>query len=378
MTIIHMEPEQVRSVARQLEGAADQIHLEMEQVARRVRGIPWQSPGRESYVRAMEQLRIQSQAIAQQGLDLSRRVQQEVNEWEEAAASFGAGAASGVGAGVGIGAGITVPTDGHEKPENMKLLAKLVMEGNDPIRIYEIRPKEYLVVVQGTSHDPNTSRNWGSAVATGLGLSSDYQEQVRLALIGLPAGALVHMAGHSQGGIVAQNLAGNKSVQERVKVKTVTTFGSPYSAAEVNGVTYNRYAAEGDPVPYLEGRDATTLLLLSPFVSLVGLAGTAAGALSNRYPQTTIPTTQKDAHSEYDDSPVLEKTDAPFTITTWNGQPTVYDPGTAHSGAAVFYKNVVAPVATPVVQTAKSALDAAGNVAQSTANQVGNFFGNLF
>ena len=399
MTIIHMEPEQVRSVAKQLEQTADQIYVDFEQVSGRVRGIPWQSPNRERYVRDMEQLRKQVQAVAQQGLDLSRSVQQEANEWEEVASSFGAvgaGAVAGAGTGMGIAQS---PTD--QPPKNMRLLAELVMEGSDPIRIYQIGPNEYLVLIQGTSNDPNASQNGGSAVATGLGLSSDYQEQVRLALLSLPIGAVVHMAGHSQGGIVAQNLAGDKSVQDRLNVKSVTTFGSPYSASEVDGVTYSRYATEGDVVPYLEGRDArdvTIVLLLAPFIGAVSVAG----ALSNRYSQTTIPGNFSDGtfgpHFEYNKSPALEKIaggDMPFSITAWNGQPTVYDPGTAHSGAAVFYKNLASGVDT-VAKTTQSAASAVGNAAQSavsavaeaahsvagaadnTVKEVGNFFGNLF
>jgi len=385
MTIIHMETEQVRSVARQLDVAAEQIHHEMEQVARRVRGIPWQSPGRDSYVAALDGLRRKIQALAQQGVALSQRVQREVDEWEEAAASFGAiGAASGIEAGMQTGSD-NAPAESHPRPDNMRLLANLVMEGDDPIRIYEIGPNEYLVAIQGTSFDPNASQNWGSAIATGLGLSSDYQEQVRLALLGLPAGAIVHMAGHSQGGIVAQNLAGDKSVSNHLSVKTVTTFGSSYSSPEVDGVTYYRYAAEGDVVPYLEGRDATTALLLTPFL---GFVPAAAGALSNIHPQTRIPSSnpadtfgETGPHFEYNKSSALENISGkkmPFEITAWNGQPTVCDPGNAHSGAAAFYKNVVAPAIPTAGNAAQSAAGAVSGAADSPASQVGNFFGNLF
>jgi len=81
MTIIHMETEQVRSVARQLDATAEQIHLEIERVARQVRGIPWQSPGRERYVASVERLRQQIQALAQQGVELGQRAEREVAEW---------------------------------------------------------------------------------------------------------------------------------------------------------------------------------------------------------------------------------------------------------------------------------------------------------
>ncbi len=81
MTIIHMEPEQVRSVAKQLEATAEQIYFAMEQIARSVQSIPWQSPERDRYVAAVEQLRQKIQATAQQGLDLSWRVEREAQEW---------------------------------------------------------------------------------------------------------------------------------------------------------------------------------------------------------------------------------------------------------------------------------------------------------
>jgi len=81
MTIIHMETEQVRSVARQLDATAEQIHLEIERIASQARGIPWQSPRRDQYVAAVEQLRQKIQALAQQGAELSQRVQREVDEW---------------------------------------------------------------------------------------------------------------------------------------------------------------------------------------------------------------------------------------------------------------------------------------------------------
>lgn len=377
MPTIHMETEQVRSIARQLERTADQIQSEVEQVAQRVRGIPWQSPARESYIADMEALRRKIQATAQQALVLSTRVQREVNEWEQVAASFGAVGAR-VANRMSAGSPVSPPAERHKKPENMRLLAELVMDGSDPIRIYEIGPNEYLVVIQGTdANNPNASNNWGSAVSTGLGLSSNFQDQVRLALLGLPAGAIVHMAGHSQGGIVAQNLAGDRQVAKRVNVNSVTTFGSPYSAKEVDGVNYNRYAAEGDVVPYLEGRDLLTTILLTPFI---GGPKAALVTLTNRYSQTTIPGNFSDGifapHFEYSKSPALEKISGsgmPFEIKAWDGQPTVYDPGKANSGAAVFYKNLVSGVE-QVGKTAKSTVDAAGNIVKQT----GNFFGNLF
>lgn len=386
--IIHMEPEQVRLVGKQLEQTADAFYDEIELLTGRVRAIPWQSPGRENYIGAVERLKKQIHLAAQQGLELSRRIQAEANEWEDADGSFG-GADSGILIGK-TSMDMAGTTEAHKKPENMRVLAEFVMEGSDPIRSYEIGPNEYLMVIQGTSHDPSTSRNWGSAVFTGLGLSSDYQEQVKLALLSLPAGAVIHMAGHSQGGIVAQNLANDREISGRFQIKSITTFGTPYSSPEVDEVdVYNRYATEGDIVPYLEGRDASIVVLLSPFIS-PALVGT--GAIANRHPQTSIPYHSSGEgifgpHSEYSKSPELEKISGdqmPFNLSTWNGKPTSYDPGSAHSGAALAYKfgaDVVDMGMTTAKSTASAIENAAWSVASTTdtaAREVGSFFGNLF
>lgn len=372
MTTVHMDTELVRNVARQLERTADQIQSEIEQIVRRVRSIPWKSPARENYIEAIEQFRGRAQSTAQQGAILSRRVQMEVDEWEEVAASFGVDNAHAI-LGASAGDGGVAFVDNHEKPKTMKDLADLIMNGSDPIRSYQIGPNEYLVAIKGTSWDPNASNNWGSAVTTGLGLSSDFQDQVRLALLSLPAGAVVHMAGHSQGGIVAQNLAGHKDVSSHIGIKSITTFGSPYSAPEVGDVSYYRYAAMGDIVTYLEGRDAYAAMLLGP---VVGYFPAVTNALINRYPQTTIPGNFSDGvfapHSEYSKSSALEKTML-FNITAWDGNPIVYDPGTARSGAAVFYRNLVSGF-----QNAVNTTQSIAGATDGAIRQAGNFFGNLF
>lgn len=409
MPTIHMQTEQVREAARQMAQAAQQMDSLTNNLHKSVRGIPWISPTRDAYITQFTTLSTRLQAKIDEADLLALRLSREVDEWEQVASSFGMRGAAGM-PGMIAGGGNT-QVEGDKKPENMMLLAELVMNGSDPIRVYQISPNddpgEYLVLIQGTSWNPNDSRNLGSAIATALGLSSDFQKQVQLALLSLPAGAVVHMAGHSQGGIVAQNLAVDKEVvASRVTVRSVTTFGSPYSAAEKSGVTYNRFAAQGDIVTYLEGRDAYAAMLLGSFA---GYGTVAANALADRHPQMTIAGDFSDGifgpHSEYKESQDLagysllkdpdKENKLALTITEWDGIPTVYDPGTPNSGLALIYKNLASGAGT-IQQTAGTASaaivdgvqgtsSAIGNAAQgaigtaeNTIKQTSNFFGNMF
>ncbi len=76
-----METEHVRSTARKLDAAAEQIYLEIDRVARQGRSIPWQSPRRDRYVASLEELCKKIQRHAQQGAELSQRLQREVDKW---------------------------------------------------------------------------------------------------------------------------------------------------------------------------------------------------------------------------------------------------------------------------------------------------------
>jgi hypothetical protein len=318
-----METEQVRSVARQLDATAEQIHIEIERVTRQVRGIPWQSPGRDSYVADVVQLHQKIQAATQQGAELSRRVQSEVNEWEEAAASFGAD-----GAGLGVAAGTTTGTGGQQNPmeqppRNMQELAKMVQDlyirdenGNcTPIRVVQIGPNEYLIMIAGTQGGQGAN-NWNSAIRSGLGLPGDYLKQCKAIAMALPAGAVVNFAGHSQGGMMGNQLAADPEVQEHLKVKSVTTFGSPVNAEPQDGVVYKRYAAEGDIVP-LGGNEV--LDVLNPFSD-------HSKELQDLN-QQKIPGSKdyREAHGVYGSSEALKSEEMPFDVSQWNNS-TSYAP----------------------------------------------------
>jgi uncharacterized protein YukE len=84
-----METEQVRAVARQLQQTSNDIHQAIYyNVGNKLRGLNWQSPRRERFINKFEQLEREMRAYAEESTTLGLRVQREVDEWEQAAATL--------------------------------------------------------------------------------------------------------------------------------------------------------------------------------------------------------------------------------------------------------------------------------------------------
>jgi hypothetical protein len=62
------------------------------------------------------------------------------------------------------------------------------------------------------------------------------------------AGLPIILAGHSLGGMEAQNVASFGELTDRIQ--DVFTFGAPQTADQIGGVHYHRFMATRDPIPY--------------------------------------------------------------------------------------------------------------------------------
>lgn len=142
-------------------------------------------------------------------------------------------------------------------------------EQQGPVGITQIGENRYLVTLVGIEWDSWSGANaLDNAALDQLGINSEYYAVVRETLEEqLPPGAEVVLAGHSHGGIVAQNLArsadfnanAERSLTERLfgrnggdyNVTHVITYGSPVSGAPAPGTQYRMFANEGDPVSAL-------------------------------------------------------------------------------------------------------------------------------
>ena len=222
-----------------------------------------------------------------------------------------------VAAETAIGAASADSEEGQsERPKlnNMQDLYKSVKDVDDrkPIKIVQIGDNEYLILLEGTSD--KGGHNWGSAVQAGLGMSSTYERQVRKYISEhVPEGATLHFAGHSQGGIVAENVADNQDFRDHYNIASVTTFGSPTSAYEDQGTEYRHYAAQYDPVPMLD-RDALAVIGISSVVHFGYLSSKAQKRVSGANLNPLDPFA---SHGYYDRAPELLEEGLPFEVKEW-------------------------------------------------------------
>jgi WXG100 family type VII secretion target len=133
---------------------------------------------------------------------------------------------------------------------------------HNEIKVFKTGDNEYLITLDGTDDFAFNSMNgWPMALASGVGAGTLYTKKLKEALDDLPDGANVHLAGYSQGGIVAQNFLdeGDWLKNHNIKIKSLTTFGSPEPVlgsivdGKLEGVPYKQFDAAGDPVSHAYG-----------------------------------------------------------------------------------------------------------------------------
>jgi len=351
MTTLHMRTEEVRDAANQLDLAVGDLYLKPSKFRNAARSLrsAWQGGKSGRCAAALEQM---GEVLQAQVIDLQRLVKQvwsEVDQWEDEDASFGFTLAS-LGSFVSMGLGITNSAK-DEKHGTMMDLAGLVSslykkdENGDhtPIRIIEIGKNEFLILLTGTVGGL-TANNWNSAMMSGLGLPSDYQKQIKsIILKDLPDGATVHFAGHSQGGIMANNLSADKDIGNHVNVKSVSTFGAPVSAEPQDGelgeakIEYRRFAAEGDIVPLLSKEAAINILSRTP-ANVVADVVLGHGLVDDPALKQRIILGSsgdfKEDHHIYASSDVLNSESLPFEISQWE-EGTYYKPENAKASLPV-------------------------------------------
>src|SRR5215208_4055455 len=81
-SIIHMETEQLRGVARELAQTAERIQQHCSSMLGQVLRIDWQSPSRDDFALQFEQLIRNVVTTTENGILLSQRIQREADEWQ--------------------------------------------------------------------------------------------------------------------------------------------------------------------------------------------------------------------------------------------------------------------------------------------------------
>ncbi len=125
----------------------------------------------------------------------------------------------------------------------------------------------YLVTLSGTELVFNQSTEAITDLLSGFNLQSPYYRNVVSVITkNIPRGANLVLAGHSLGGMIAQQVSADASIKANYNVLNVVCFGSPLLAAGFREGTIRRLGDVSDPVPYLSGN-----LFVTPLRAVLGL-----------------------------------------------------------------------------------------------------------
>lgn len=197
---------------------------------------------------------------------------------------------------------------------------------DEPVKIVRIGENQYLVAIIGTDvgDDGHTGPNdWLANLSSGRGVPSRFQlEAQRLIEQHIPPGATIHLAGHSQGGHVAMNLAGTQELADRYQIGSVNTMGSSGSTTinpRVGAENYHNFVLADDPIRLIEISAPripfTNLTLPVPSGSALSWLGvTGSGGSPSIDPQVVWET---GGHGGYVHSPTMASQPLPFSIDRW-------------------------------------------------------------
>ena len=110
----------------------------------------------------------------------------------------------------------------------------------------------YLITLSGTELVLNQSTEVLTDLFSGFNLNNAYYSNVvSIITSNVPKGANLIIAGHSLGGMVAQQVAANSTIKSRYNILNTVTFGSPLLSAGTREGTVKRLGDVSDVVPIL-------------------------------------------------------------------------------------------------------------------------------
>ena len=112
----------------------------------------------------------------------------------------------------------------------------------------------YLVTLSGTEMVFNQSTEVITDLLSGFNLQNPYYTNVvSTILANIPQNSNLIIAGHSLGGMIAQQVAADQTIKAKYNILNTVCFGSPLLAAGSREGTTRRLGDVVDPVPYLSG-----------------------------------------------------------------------------------------------------------------------------
>lgn len=110
----------------------------------------------------------------------------------------------------------------------------------------------YLIGLVGVETQKNQVNVFATTIPAAFNKENIYTKLIKETLKDkIPAGADIVLAGHSLGGMVAQQIAADKEVKDNYNIITTITAGSPYIMTKDREGTLVRLCDKYDAVPYL-------------------------------------------------------------------------------------------------------------------------------
>ena len=111
----------------------------------------------------------------------------------------------------------------------------------------------YVITLSGTDTDAeNQSTGWWTDLLVGFEQDNRYIQNIRKAIVNnIPSGSNLIFAGHSLGGMVAQQAASDDTIKDNYNVLNTVCFGSPVINGFDREGTVKRLGDTKDVVPYL-------------------------------------------------------------------------------------------------------------------------------
>lgn len=110
----------------------------------------------------------------------------------------------------------------------------------------------WLVTLSGTELVGDQATGVQEVILAGLAGDTAYQDAVVAAISdAVPTGEKIILAGHSLGGLVAQQLAQDSLFNGRYDIRNVVVFGTPAIRDMPREGVVRRLATDGDPITYL-------------------------------------------------------------------------------------------------------------------------------
>jgi hypothetical protein len=127
----------------------------------------------------------------------------------------------------------------------------------------------HLVGISGTEAVDGQSTGWITNLKAGFEQNNPGLRNARDAILRtVPPGSNLVLAGHSQGGMIAQQLAADPQIKAKYNIVSTVTFGSPLINPGQREGEVHRIAAAGDPVPR-----ASRASTLNPATAVWAVAG---------------------------------------------------------------------------------------------------------